>query len=1179
MAGTEEGTMESPRDGTSYSADDELLGGNMPIPGYAPREPTTPDSSATTIPGLSLNPPLGNPRDAASKSDAAEFFPDDFPESVISGDAPSSEAPAPVLLSFMEVVRKYHGVQQYLQHVLGDAAAQHGFVTYLDAMLPQLNDIHYVITGPLPFVWAGEEHLRAPLPVQLKWFAYHHSASLAAEPEIAGSKQLTDRFLTEGFITSSEPITTRTHIDTPGPLQPFTMHCVKGITRILTVMAYFCWCSKNDVTPPDILIKTCSVIYVRNMNFKDSADEICYAMKSTSRAGIKRAFHIISWVQTLKKLQKKDSTLTATELIKRWNQTAVREEKMVGNKQQVLKIMLELPDSAFEPIQRCVSELGWENSWCSYENLSSKKLSVGATFKQQRCPPSNPWFAWGSVAREALILMADCLWAKKKVVAGRSTKPNKQTVEQLLECCCLAWHLYQLCIRNHSQLTSRLTAEFLDLLGAGDITIEIELQAAIAEKDPNYTVRDNPTLAAILNQHGSIVGDATERVLDAAATGLDETAFDLLKKEIGYEQQCVRVWYSKMKAHFQGLHHQNHVWKNDVFKSTGDFVTKYLSRKTVIYTFPETQTGTFALTKYKELVARLQQQLKVAPEDLITIALVNWSAPSLMSKHVQTAQLQLINAILAENPANLGLALFPVHAYKGGKLYEQVYALSKACATTGNMNVDREFNLVLSGRTDERDARPMMYPGRVFTLEGRAVANCWKKTPLILDGRTESTEMLRPSEMDVVDYLDDNALPRHCSDVFPKEAKKFAQIGQNGWHAILSALFEKNTLPSRAVIVLVDASVMWGQCMKAFLKIQPRLCEFYMGFHINEEFGEWTSLSCEDYLAKNLQDKTMTIPGYTWQSLTPPAEILAMEPEKPQLRRLSWNTAEDVHYEQIVPVICDDDLKRWSHHQRFGAEFRELSDKHKNEFKVVAADAQTKRPLTAIGVPGPSPKKAKLDSKLLVDASSLSKYGVETCAVKLAACKMPVGVTAPTLSFCADGIMAVVNTADVAIKICYGDLLVGFGKVSFRTLNEGQAEYDSAKDIKFELKTGNDLAFLDQSFGCMSDHLCAWATDRNKSLESCRIAYHTIERDVGGPWSFKATLFQPVCGRVAALEKEVNQMCAGPLKLPHEWSTDHTSVVWVLKPTVNGFQIVRPVVVFTSEIDIPPNKAFVLGSA
>ena len=89
------------------------------------------------------------------------------------------------------------------------------------------------------------------------------------------------------------------------------------------------------------------------MNFVDAGAAII-----AHRGGIWRTAHILSWVQTLKKLQKEDSTLTPTELIKRWNDTATREEKITGNKQQVLKNVLALPESVLEPMQQCVSELG-----------------------------------------------------------------------------------------------------------------------------------------------------------------------------------------------------------------------------------------------------------------------------------------------------------------------------------------------------------------------------------------------------------------------------------------------------------------------------------------------------------------------------------------------------------------------------------------------------------------------------------------------------------------------------------------------------------------------------------------------------------------------------------------------------------------------------------------------------
>ena len=64
-------------------------------------QPKMPDSSATTIPGLSLTPALGHPKDESLSDDTTKFFIDDMPKSVM-------------LLSFMDVVTKARGVQTYL---------------------------------------------------------------------------------------------------------------------------------------------------------------------------------------------------------------------------------------------------------------------------------------------------------------------------------------------------------------------------------------------------------------------------------------------------------------------------------------------------------------------------------------------------------------------------------------------------------------------------------------------------------------------------------------------------------------------------------------------------------------------------------------------------------------------------------------------------------------------------------------------------------------------------------------------------------------------------------------------------------------------------------------------------------------------------------------------------------
>ena len=137
--------------------------------------------------------------------------------------------------------------------------------------------------------------------------------------------------------------------------------------------------------------------------------------------------------------------------------------------------------------------------------------------------------------------------------------------------------------------------------------------------------------------------------------------------------------------------------------------------------------------------------------------------PSLMSSSVESAQISLLSSVLNENSLNVCLALMPIHCYKGSKLFELEHALCKACNVVGNMYVDRPFHLMYKTRADSRDARPMMYLGRVMTLDGYELDGCWEKSTLIAEGRTEPIEMMKAGDMDVVDHVDDVALPKNHS--------------------------------------------------------------------------------------------------------------------------------------------------------------------------------------------------------------------------------------------------------------------------------------------------------------------------------------------------------------------------------------------------------------------------------
>ena len=1140
-----------------------------------------------------------NIADVADVGSQASTVKADIPSAASAEVVTLSESTAPggemdVVAEFIECVKKVGGVQQYLQHELETETAKANFLAYLDTMLPESPSMAYTVSHPIPHTTDGQEHMSLPHALKLKYIAFHSGASLQPAPEVSGSKKLLHRVITEGFITSSEPllITTTKLGVTEGPIVPFSLHCVKGMCRALTMMAYILWCQHNRSDRIDAhVLATCNVIYARNLKFSDAGSEIIYAYKLAHRATVRRAPHLLAWVHTLKKLQTHTS-VTPTEMIRRWNATAVKEEKLTGQKQVVLKQVLSMPPSVLAPIADCVSQLGWENSWCSNDNLSSKKWMVGATFKSQRCPPSSPWATWGLVTQKCLALAANNLWSRTLHQSGKA-KPTKQMVESILEACTLALHLFEESARNHSSLQPYLESDFLDKVSKADPTIEIELQTAIAQKDDNYTVRDNPTVACILNSHASLLG-ITPRCDDASlshdADALDDAAFALLMQQTAYEQKTVRVWYSKMRAHEAAFHHQAAAWKNTIFKQNSEFACEHLKKKTIVHSFPETHPGAFAMTKYKDLTKRLMQQLKITANELVTIAVVNWTAPSLIPSHVQSAQIALMGSILAENASsNVCLALMPTHSYKGYKLYEADYALCKACATIGHINVDQGFQLLFSGRQDERDSRPMMYPGRVLTLEGHGIPSCWKKSKLMTEGRTDPCEMIKPKEMDVVDFIVDDSIgsiPKPDSSradhriPFPVGAKKFAQIGEVAWHAILDSLFDKSTLPSRCQVLLVDLSILWGQCMKAFTA-QNCKCDFYMGFHVAPEYPDWVNLMIEEHVATLLQNQTLTLPNYIWKSLSPPIEHLETPPPRPVLKTLVWNCSatdqgENYDFKQHVPELAAADTKRWAHHPKHGQAFRQCMDDHTQEFKPISGDNKRK----TMSPEYQMSKKPKIDASRIIeiaDAAGKTEYGAETKSIELIGLKTVDGSATLTLSLRSNNAKVLINSSELPIKVSSGDLCVGFGKIDFRQLGEGQPEYNELTDIKFAVTSDDDLCFVDNIFGQLGAHMKKWATQKNKPYENCRIAYHTLQPNAeGGLGAFTATAIHTICAGYQESASD-DQQSAGACLPPGEWLTDVTEILWMFKSTVNGFQPVRPVVVFMGDFEVPSKSMFLLG--
>ena len=149
-----------------------------------------------------------------------------------------------------------------------------------------------------------------------------------------------------------------------------------------------------------------------------------------------------------------------------------------------------------------------------------------------------------------------------------------------------------------------------------------------------------------------------------------------------------------------------------------------------------------------------------------TIVYLNWTAPSTLKNSTLKAHAEITSTIVNEQNTT-GIALLPVWTYKRGQLYLaeaaavqaalevstklRVYLVSvqtitntsraqwcrvfalQALAKAG-LNVDRTFTLQFASRLDNRDKRPLNYPGRILTPSLQKEPDIFQKCKLMVEG-------------------------------------------------------------------------------------------------------------------------------------------------------------------------------------------------------------------------------------------------------------------------------------------------------------------------------------------------------------------------------------------------------------------------------------------------------------
>ena len=229
------------------------------------------------------------------------------------------------------------------------------------------------------------------------------------------------------------------------------------------------------------------------------------------------------------------------------------------------------------------------------------------------------------------------------------------------------------------------------------------------------------------------------------------------------------------------------------------------------------------------------------------IAIANWTVPALLSSLHQKVQSSIMGAVVNEGNNNIGIVVQPVWASTKGQVFDTTTSLLKLMENN-NVVLDLNWSILFENKCDERDERPLNYPGR-FCLGKNTERgdNIWMKTDLVSKGYVQVADQLKTRSMVEMADSSEEALPSACLQVHQKQSEKYHQLGVPTWETILGAsigtLKARNDV-GRSAVLIVDTHARTGEVPLAFVQMlsQFRIPCYYFGLIAdNKKVDEFAS--------------------------------------------------------------------------------------------------------------------------------------------------------------------------------------------------------------------------------------------------------------------------------------------------------------------------------------------------
>ena len=594
-----------------------------------------------------------------------------------------------------------------------------------------------------------------------------------------------------------------------------------------------------------------------------------------------------------------------------------------------------------------------------------------------------------------------------------------------------------------------------------------------------------------------------------------------------------------------------------------------------------------------------------------------------MKAATQAVQAGVLGVALNKSESTMGIVVMPEFSYQKGQLWRSEFMALEALSKQ-TLNMDRAVSIQFKARKDQRDARPLTYKGRL--VMGASIAeNSWpfRTSLLAREGRSVPVEQLASSEMTLVEDTDAAALPIGVEMDTISGAKKFEQLGEAAYSALLDAAIEGVPMDGRSGIVVVDLNMGTGDIIGAWLnrKRAWTIPTGYVGFTDDPVTKEWVLKCFTEKLAKMHLDEDFPLPGIQKMSKEIPADLVAEKPKKPTLNVLVGGGPDGLH-----PVVPDALAKErsgankivalrkshclnnfssaivrfilhvclpwqeWAIHEQFGEDFRNFVAAIEEEFGPAPAEVINKKEEEKKDSALPNGKKRGAAGAVVEPAQKKNKVGPDHLVSldKLGDAGLLMEVPLPHVK--ADGVCIrvmsgnrcfVVNKGNGAVKLQPGTILAGFGAGNYKQRQLDEL-YDKEKEVLFQP--------LHSSLVLFNGHLAtveALVTQRQTQFPSTKVMYHdmvpTPTADLPHAWTLKRThdvVFIPT-GKAAVQEGTPGNTKLQTLAtlLPiSSWggATSAAEVVFAVRWAPSGLMPTRPQVVLTAELSLPAGNGCLL---